>query len=543
MDPRKFLMQLVRDEVTILEVVPSYLSVLLDETAEQSTFPLSLHYLLVTGEEIKPHLVRKWFDQYPGIKMVNAYGPTEASDDITHYIMDKAPDMERIPIGKPLQNMNIYIVDKRMQLCPIGVKGEICVSGVGVGRGYIGDKAKTKQVFIKNPFFPLVTNENSSSFTFTNGCSPQLSPNNRLYKTGDMGTWLPDGTIEFFGRKDYQVKIRGFRIELGEIENRLLNHPEIKEAVVIDREDQVGNKFLCAYVVPDSSNLPEFVKIKEFLSEGLPDYMLPLHYIPLDKIPLTPNGKVDRKHLPEPELIDPGNSAAYIVPGNIIEKKLVETWQEVLGQAPVSINDNFFEIGGDSIKTIQIISRMRKAGYKLEMRDIFQNPQISALAPIVKKIERKADQSVITGTVPLTPIQKDFFENQLTDKHHYNQAVMLMLEEGFDQEAVKTIFTKIQEHHDALRMTYKEEKGKIIQTNHGLEYPLSLNVYDLRNQEYPGTILEQKANELQSSINLETGPLMKLGLFHLQDGHRLLIAIHHLVIDGISWRILFEDMA
>ncbi|MGD2089467.1 MAG: amino acid adenylation domain-containing protein, partial [Candidatus Aminicenantes bacterium] len=257
MDPRKFLMQLVRDEVTILEVVPSYLSVLLDEAAEQSTFPLSLHYLLVTGEEIKPHLVRKWFDQYPGIKMVNAYGPTEASDDITHYIMDKAPDMERIPIGKPLQNMNIYIVDKRMQLCPIGVKGEICVSGVGVGRGYIGDKAKTKQVFIKNPFFPAVTNENSSSFTFTNDCSPQLSPNNRLYKTGDMGTWLPDGTIEFFGRKDYQVKIRGFRIELGEIENRLLNHPEIKEAVVIDREDQVGNKFLCAYVVPDSSNLPE----------------------------------------------------------------------------------------------------------------------------------------------------------------------------------------------------------------------------------------------------------------------------------------------
>jgi amino acid adenylation domain-containing protein/non-ribosomal peptide synthase protein (TIGR01720 family) len=330
---------------------------------------------------------------------------------------------------------------------------------------------------------------------------------------------------------------------LGEIENRLLNHPEIKEAVVIDREDQVGNKFLCAYVVRDSSNLPEFVKIKEFLSEGLPDYMLPLHYIPLDKIPLTPNGKVDRKHLPEPELIDLRNSAAYIVPGNIIEKKLVETWQEVLGKAPVSINDNFFEIGGDSIKTIQIISRMRKAGYKLEMRDIFQNPQISALAPIVKKIERKADQSVITGTVPLTPIQKDFFENQLTDKHHYNQAVMLMLEEGFDQEAVKTIFTKIQEHHDALRMTYKEEKGKIIQTNHGLEYPLSLNVYDLRNQEYAGTILEQKANELQSSINLETGPLMKLGLFHLQDGHRLLIAIHHLVIDGISWRILFEDMA
>lgn len=310
MAPDDFIARVIADRVTILEVVPSYLSVLLEYVGnEDNIVPLPLHYLLVTGEEIKPILVKRWFEKYPGIPMVNAYGPTEASDDITHHIMDKPPDRELIPIGKPLQNLNIYIIDSHEQLCPIGVKGEICVSGVGVGRGYVGDKERTQSVFCDDPF----TSE----------------PGVRMYKTGDLGRWLPDGTIEFFGRKDFQVKIRGFRIELGEIEGRLLTHPAIKEAVVVDREEVIGNKYLCAYYICHDSirNAPETEELKEFLSRTLPYYMVPTHFIQLERIPLTPNGKTDRKALPapDPEL----DSVLTFITSEMLKKAKIQPWQKL----------------------------------------------------------------------------------------------------------------------------------------------------------------------------------------------------------------------
>ena len=283
LDPERFISGIIEDRISILEVVPSYLSIMLDFLVDEDIGSLPIDYLLVTGEEIKPALVKKWFDKYPGIKMVNAYGPTEASDDITHHIMSNAPERETVSIGKPLQNLNIYIVDKHMRLCPLGVKGEICVSGVGVGRGYLSDEERTRQVFTEDPFIG--------------------ERGVRLYKTGDLGCWLPDGTIEFFGRKDYQVKIRGFRIELGEIESKLLEHPAIKEAVVVDREEGIGNKYLCAYFVGAGMNEKTLgaTELREFLSHTLPNHMVPAHFFQLDRLPLTPNGKIDRKTLPEPE--------------------------------------------------------------------------------------------------------------------------------------------------------------------------------------------------------------------------------------------------
>ncbi len=297
LEPDEFIQQIVRDTVTILEVVPSYLEVLLD-TLDNSKEPhrppplKSLDYLLVTGEAVKPQLVERWFETYPGIKMVNAYGPTEASDDITHCIMEKAPRMERVPIGKPIQNMNIYIVDHRMKLCPIGVKGEIWVSGIGVGRGYLNDGEKTRAAFIHDPF------------RHVDGKHP-------LYKTGDLGRWLADGNIDFFGRKDHQLKIRGFRIEPGEIEKHLLLFKGVKQAVVIDRTDktaktaEVGERYLCAYIAVEEGEAPRIHALREYLLERLPEYMVPLHFVFLDKLPLTANGKIDRKVLPEPEADSP----------------------------------------------------------------------------------------------------------------------------------------------------------------------------------------------------------------------------------------------
>ncbi|MCP4151328.1 MAG: amino acid adenylation domain-containing protein, partial [bacterium] len=279
LETQRFINQVAEDKVTILEVVPSYLSVMFEFLDSTDSQLKKLEYLLVTGEAVKPNLVEKWFAIYPVIKMVNAYGPTEASDDITHHIMDHPDVGERVPIGKPLQGFNIYIVDSNMKLVPIGVTGEILVSGIGVGRGYLNDDEKTKAVFIKDPFLEGETQ--------------------RLYKTGDLGRWLPDGVIEFFGRKDHQVKIRGFRIECGEIEFVLEKHPQVKEAVVMDRENRDGGKYLCAYLVTgENFNRQE---IKTYLLERLPEYMTPAYIVQMEEIPLTANGKMDRRALPEPD--------------------------------------------------------------------------------------------------------------------------------------------------------------------------------------------------------------------------------------------------
>ncbi|HLP48759.1 MAG TPA: amino acid adenylation domain-containing protein, partial [Candidatus Kapabacteria bacterium] len=374
LEPLNFMAHVLENHITILEVVPSYLATLLDiSTGEYAS--LYLHYLLVTGEAVNPELLKKWFLKYPGIKVVNAYGPTEASDDITHYIMDKAPEMGQVPIGSPVQNMNIYILDKYMNICPIGVNGELMVAGTGVGRGYLNRPELTAEKFQFNRSY-------------------RSNKTNILYKTGDLARWLDDGNIEFLGRIDQQVKIRGFRIELEEIENMLAKHADIKEAVVAARKDKAGHNSLCCYFTAEK----EFTvsELRNYLSEGLPNYMVPAYFIPLEKIPLTPNGKIDRKNLPDPESIALDSDAAYTPPRNEIEKTMADIWQEVLGINKISIDDNYFAIGGDSINSILIISRMKKAGYLIEMKDIFQHPRISELGALVKKIEIIREQTIIT---------------------------------------------------------------------------------------------------------------------------------------------------
>jgi non-ribosomal peptide synthase protein (TIGR01720 family) len=371
---------------------------------------------------------------------------------------------------------------------------------------------------------------------------PRIQHSN-LYCTGDLAKWLPDGNIEFLGRIDHQVKIRGFRIELGEIESQLLKHPGIKEVIVIAGENKKESNYLCAYIVCREEL--KLSALREHLAEQLPGYMIPSYFINLEKIPLTANGKVDRKALPDPRENSLEDDIECIPPQNEVEKILVDIWAKILGREKVGINHNFFAIGGDSIKSIQIISRMSRAGYKMEMIDIFQYPVISKLAPRIKKLKRIPDQSVITGTIPLTPIQKAFFNESHRDPHHYNQAVMLYSRERFNKAVLNDVFTRLQEHHDALRMTYNygaEGGGEAIQANHGLEYPFYLEEHDLRDCDSCFEELKTKADAIQGSIDLEKGPLMKLGLFHLDDGDRLLIAAHHLIIDGISWRILFEDI-
>ena len=509
------------DKINVMKLTPTHLRLIRDKTVPHS----NIRCLIVGGEDFEIKLANDIYKNFgENIDIYNEYGPTEAAVGCMIYKFNPKTDHWRsVPIGSPADNVQIYILDKNMKPVPPGVSGEIHIAGDGVARGYLNRPQLTAEKFL------TIFNRSYMSHT------------SYIYRTGDLARWLPNGNIEFLGRQDQQIKIRGNRIELGEIENQLSQHQQIKEAVVITRTNDSGESHLCAYVVLYSPlGLSE---IMEYLSQKLPDYMIPSYVVSLESLPLNIHGKIDRKALPDPEGISIEDQVEFIPPGNPAEKKLSEVWEKVLGRKNIGINDNFFLIGGDSIRSIQIIARMNNEGYKLDMRDLFQNPTIAALAPLVEKAERKADQSPVTGTVLLTPVQAAFFRENRTSPHHFNMAVMLYEKEGFDEEAVRQVFTKLQEHHDALRITFKKEEGIIRQIDHGLEYPLSLSIYDLRNQENAAKSLEVTAGEIQASINLETGPLMKLGLFHLDDGDRLLIVFHHLVIDGVSWRILFEDIA
>ena len=358
LSPEMFIKRSGTDGVTIMEVVPAYLDMMLniiEDRKLEHVFP-SLKYLLVTGETVRPSLVKRWFEKFPGIKMVNAYGPTEASDDITHFIMDRYPGGKSIPIGRTLRNTGIYIVDAGMNLCPIGIKGELYVSGAGVCRGYLNNPELTAANFINHLLI--------KSFLGSRGdfSKKPLVAAGTLYRTGDLACWLPDGNIEFFGRKDFQVKIRGFRIELEEIENKLSTIPGIRSAVVLDKEDKTGNKYLCAYIILKEGASKKQEEIKQELRKVLPEYMIPANILILEGLPLAPNGKVDRRALratneagmQDTEYTPPAP------PRSEAEKKLTEIWQEVLAIEKIGIHDNFFNLGGDSFKAIQVVNKIQE---------------------------------------------------------------------------------------------------------------------------------------------------------------------------------------
>jgi len=525
-DPLQLLRVLQKGKVTILEAVPSLMSAILEIIQQQGIWNLEhLRWMIPTGEALKVSLAREWYKYYPGIKLVNAYGPAEASDDVTLWVIDQA-ELERqntIPIGKPLPNLHIYIMDPHLMLCPVKVAGEICIAGIAVGKGYLKDPEKTAKSFVPNPFVEEIGDNDYAT----------------LYKTGDMGYFTADGNIHFLGRQDHQVKVRGYRIELEEIENQLMNMEEIKETVVTAQEDQTGEKYLCGYIVTETADSIPVSILRERLSRLLPNYMIPSYFVFLDKIPLTPNGKVDRQSLPEPEV---KGSREYRAPKSKIEKLLAETWQEVLEIDSVGIDDNFFEIGGDSIKAIQITTRLRKHQLKLDITDLFTHPFIRELSQCVTQTRIIINQQPVQGEVILTPIQRCFFESHYTDSHHYNNSVMLYREQGFDVNMVQRVFEKLVLHHDALRMVFKTADDRVLQQNRGPETKgFHLEVLEFTGSSQVEKDIQDAANRVQASISLTDGPLVKLGLFHTAMGSHLLLVIHHLVIDGISWRILLED--
>lgn len=363
-DPNVIIEAIQRDNVTTIHFVPSMLNIFLNqlEKAPDLLLDTQLRNVFASGEALTAIQVNRFnavVENRCPARLYNLYGPTEATVDVSYYNCPKTGNVELVPIGKPIDNIRLYILDKWQKPVPIGSVGELHIAGDGLARGYLNRPQLTEEKFIPNPFMPAT----------------------KMYRTGDLARWLPDGNIEYLGRTDYQVKIRGFRIELGEIEARLLELPSIKEAVVIDRTDQDGNKYLCAYLVADEELL--VTDLRSQLLSDLPDYMVPAYFVKVDKMPLSPNGKLDRNLLPEPD----GSIASgveYVAPRNEIEEILVSIWECILKADNIGIKDNFFSLGGDSLKVLKVLTKTIPYRWKITAREFFKYPTIEQQSALIR---------------------------------------------------------------------------------------------------------------------------------------------------------------
>jgi amino acid adenylation domain-containing protein/non-ribosomal peptide synthase protein (TIGR01720 family) len=540
-EPDYLIQLIIEKQITILQLVPSLLRVLLDSRGDSRialTQCQSLRRVFCGGENLPIELQQRFYQQLNHCELYNLYGPTEATIDTTYYLCPRQPQPIN-SIGKPISNAQVYILDDNLQPVAIGIPGEIYISGVGVARGYLNNLELTKEKFIPNPFITQFKEHKKHLLP------PASCPLPSLYKTGDKARYLPDGNIEFLGRIDNQVKLRGFRIELGEIETQLEQHPQVKQAVVQVRQDEPNSQRLVAYYVAKKANTPKSQELRSYLQEKVPQYMIPGVFVALESFPLTPNGKINRHALPIPE-ITTDDRELTATPRNQIESTLVNIWQEVLQVDNIGIYDNFFELGGDSILSLQVIAKAKSAGIQLTPKQIFQYQTIAELETVASKTTTEiAQQGLVTGVIPLTPIQQRFFAQNFLDLHHWNQSVILEVQ-NCDRQLLEQAIQNLWEHHDILRANFiKDNFGWkcLIEENRKqlsiISYQLSELSEDRQKQE-----IEAIASQLQSSFNLTEGQLIKIIWFDLgkEKSSRLLIIAHHLIIDGVSWRILLEDL-
>jgi len=506
---------LANDSNILINAVPSVIGNLLNEKADLSR----VSAINMAGEPVPPGVLERLDTTRTAVR--NLYGPTE---DTTYSTMSLLEKGKPVTIGKPVWNTRIYILSSGAALSPVGVTGEICIAGAGLARGYLNNEELTAEKFIIDPF--------------------SKEAGARLYRTGDLGRWLPDGNIEYLGRTDDQVKIRGYRIELGEIESVLNQSGLVSQAVVLARADSGGNKRLAGYIVPKETFDKQAVQ--NYLRAKLPEYMVPALWVELERIPLTPNGKTDRKALPDPEITN--IVSEYAAPRNETEAKLAAIWQELLGIGQVGIYDNFFELGGDSILTIQVVSRMRRSGYLMQPKDLFNYQEIAGLSKAVGRSSESGvsgEQGILSGTFGLTPIQAWYLEQEPSAVSHFNQSVLLKIGKGISAETLQGALGGLRSQHDALRLSFKKKEG-VWEQEYGTG-ALELDVEDLRDTagESLAAEIRARSDKYQRSLSVEEGIVMRMVWLQTpekEESNRLLLVIHHLAVDGVSWRILLEDL-
>ncbi|WP_291584138.1 amino acid adenylation domain-containing protein [Clostridium sp. UBA6640] len=499
--------------IEVMQSTPSRFKMLLDSDKFKQAM-INIKLILVGGESLTKHVLDE-FNKYEKLEVYNVYGPTETTVWSTcKYIKNE----DKITIGKPIKNTKIYILDSNNRVVPIGVSGELCISGDGVARGYLNNTSLTEEKFIKNPF-----------------CD-----NSRMYKTGDLARWLPDGSIEFLGRIDSQVKLRGYRIELGEIENSLMCYENVNEAVVIIKEMDDNERYICAYIT--SGNDLNEIELKAFLRKTLPEYMIPTYFTKLDKLPLTNNGKINRRFLPKPILNKSLNK--YEGPRNDIEEKLVKMWSEILGFENISINDKFFDIGGHSLKAILLISKIQKE-FKRELKigELFEASTIKELSEYIKlkeevnyngikKADKKSYYNVMSNQKGLFIVNK-----KSLDIAESNVPIIINIQGDVNKDKLEKVLIELINRHEAFRTSFEIVDEEVICKIHdNFEFKLQ---YD----EYIGKDIKSVVYGFIQHFDLSSYPLMRASLLKIdEEKYTLIIDMHHIIIDGYSLNILYREL-
>ncbi|HBL57377.1 MAG TPA: non-ribosomal peptide synthetase, partial [Cyanobacteria bacterium UBA8803] len=546
--------------IDCLKIVPSHLAALLASSFSQSILPRQR--LILGGEAASWELIAQIQQQAKECQIFNHYGPTEATIGVLTYPVTSLQE-KTVPLGRPIANTQVYVLDEQLQPVPIGVSGELYIGGAGLARrGYLNQPELTAERFIPNPFNnsknprPYLSWEKISQ-----PCTPKFKiPNpksERLYKTGDKVRYLPDGNIEFLGRRDRQVKIRGFRIELGEIESVLNQHPSVREVVVSARDDESGQRYLVAYVVPSQDSPCAINELRCILRERLPDYMVPSTFVKLKALPLTPNGKVDHQALPAPDPVQGDRVDPLATPRTLVEEILAQIWAESLGIEQVGIHDNFFDLGGHSLLATQVVSQVRETfQVELRLRRLFETPTVAGLAEHIEtaigtgqKLEISPIDRVSRDTVlPLSFAQQRlWFLDQLEPGNpFYNISRVVHLKGSLNVAALEQSFNEIGRRHEALRTSFAMIDGQAVQV---IAPALNLTLRIIELSELPHTERDPKVQQLarleaQTSFDLTQCPLLRVTLLRLrEEEHRLLFTIHHIISDGWSAGVLIREVA
>ncbi|UNY98308.1 amino acid adenylation domain-containing protein [Zhouia spongiae] len=530
----QYLIEIIRKEsITTLHFVPSLLQVMID-TPEFSQCK-SLKNILCSGEVLPLELVKKFHRNFD-IPLHNLYGPTEAAIDVSSYVCEKVVNHRNIPIGRPVANTQLYILDQYLKPIPVGIPGELCIAGIQVARGYLNQPDLTRKKFIKDPF--------------------SKDPNSRLYKTGDLARYLPDGNIEFIGRLDDQVKIRGFRIELGEIESVLNQQDQVSSSVVLAKEDATGNKQLVGYVVPSQDVEPsqglKIDNLRDALSKTLPDYMVPSLFVSLEAIPLTSNGKIDKKALPDLQ----GNlqmTKEYVAPKTEIEFKLVSIWQGLLGVEKIGVHDDFFELGGHSLQATRIISKIRtEFNNELPLKVMFESRTVFELSRQIvanKNHGQQINPRVLNkwqGQIPLSYAQERlWFMDQYNHNSSYNMPGAIRFLGELNKEVLEKVLFTIVNRHEILRtnfVTINDEPKQVIHEVPTCHVEI-INLSHLSKEESNKQILDLLKEESQKTFDLANDSLIRFKIYSVdKDESVLFINKHHIISDGWSLSILINEI-
>ncbi|WP_445168230.1 amino acid adenylation domain-containing protein [Mycolicibacterium sp. Dal123E01] len=526
-DPLALLDMLSTTGVTRLVVVPSLLAALIGAAHHTGARLDRLRYVTASGERLPSELARRIGELAPSAVLLNLYGSTEMAADATCCVIDDdAVRGEIVSIGKPLGRMRVHIVDEELNPVGVGVEGELCVSGPGLARGYHNKSELTAKKWIPNPFAAEDDTEHA-----------------RLFRSGDIAILREGGDIEYVGRRDFQIKLRGFKIEPSEIEATLATHPAVRECAVAAIDSERGRKLVAFYVGEHGVEYPDGHELREFSAERLADWMVPSYFLPLDDMPRLPNGKLDRRGLRLPDDFDARGD--IVEARDEVEEVFVAIWRETLGVEAISVTDDFFEVGGDSLLAARVSIVARGAGYALTPADVYEHSTLEALARYARTAQPAANHAPVPeGATPLSPMQRYYFSWAGANPNKFNVPFIARLAEPLDPVLLDKAFRAVIDHHPALRLRFPGTDARYAGDDSAYSVPIHQFELPAGSEADHFAFIENEVMRLHDTLNVAAGPVMTAGLFTDPAGshHHFFLAMHHLISDAISLQITVEDL-